>query len=72
MFWNKGTRSIDVTQKIFGKIMDGGYSASPSKSWFKTSLNGIQSQEGFSKQLSAKNNVILQGLREGNKIKIVC
>jgi len=70
--WFKGTRSSDVVTDVFTKIMEGGFTKTPSKTWFKASLSGIQSVNEFTKQLSPKNNVTLQSLKAKGRIKIVC
>jgi len=72
MFWRNGTRSKDVTEKIFNKIVTKGYATSKSLSWRDRVSPIFDSIEDFKSNLSEENSVLLQSLLNSNKIEIVC
>lgn len=73
--WFKGTRSIDITEVLFDKIVAKGFADSKSEHYLSTMENHklkLDDMDRYKAQLSDKNNVTLQGLLEAGKIKIVC
>jgi hypothetical protein len=70
--WNKGTRSVDVTTRVFEKIMDGGYANKESVHKLTNIDTNFNTLEEFQSSLSKENSVLLQNLVEQKRIKIVC
>jgi len=69
--WSKEVKSPKYVESVYERIVTGEFSKSPYLNW-ENNLKSFTTLDGFQKDISAKNNVLLQRLMKSGRIKIVC
>lgn len=72
MDWFTKAPSLYKTEKVFNKIVSGGYAKSMSLSWRNNIIPLFNSIDQYKANLSKENALLLQSLLDSNKIEIVC